>query len=437
MTWGNNWLDTRLKNLFTSVRNGTWGDDPDGLNDVFCARGTDFDRTTNRISPVKMPRRSVARSARRDHQLSRGDLVIEKSGGSTDQPVGSVALFDLDVPTVCSNFNARMKVSASVDSRFACYLMNGLYWSGFTRQFIKQTTGIQNLDAESLLAEHCAIPPHDEQRRIADFLDTETARIDAIMSIRRQQASLSRQRFNQVLDGAVIGNPEILREINYKGSTQWGNGKVSRLFSVTPGYSFPSHGFVDREYGTPLLRGINVAPGRVDWSTETVAWDLETSKIDQKFHLSCEDLVIGMDRPWIGSGARIALVQEFDLPALLLQRVARVRSHGLASTRYLRWVLSSSHFRYALEGETTGVSVPHISGEQIGSFTYLLPPRSDELQLAALLGKYRNLHDEQSRIANAQLVLLSERRQALITAAVTGQFDVTTAGRSTTPGGTA
>jgi type I restriction enzyme, S subunit len=196
MTSLTEWRDTRLKNLFTSVRNGVWGDDPDEDTEVFCARGTDFDRVTGHISDSKMPRRNVIPRVLQEHQLRPGDLVLEKSGGSADQPVGSVALFDLPIRAVCSNFNARLQVHDSIDPRFACYLMNGLYWSGFTRQFVKQTTGIQNLDADDLLAQHCLVAPLDEQRRIADFLDAETARIDQLMSGQLRVLDLLEERAN-------------------------------------------------------------------------------------------------------------------------------------------------------------------------------------------------------------------------------------------------
>jgi type I restriction enzyme S subunit len=271
-------------------------------------------------------------------------------------------------------------------------------------------------------------PPLDEQRRIADFLDTETARIERVITIRQQQSALSAQRFNLLVDGVVIGDIDALAEIEYgRESVDWKVGKIVRLFSIIPGYAFASEGFIDPAAGTRLLRGINVTPGRIDWEAETVAWDLESSPIDRRYHLRRDDLVVGMDRPWIGSGTRVAVIRETDLPSLLLQRVACIRSRSTSTTRYLRWVLGSSHFQVALEGETTGVSVPHISGDQIGAFMYRLPSPDDQVLLAELLQSHDDLRAAQAALVDRQLTLLAERRRALITAAVTGQIEVAAA----------
>lgn len=158
-----------------------------------------------------------------------------------------------------------------------------------------------------------------------------------------------------------------------------------------------------------------------------VAWGLESSPVDRRFHLRLDDLVVGMDRPWIASGTRVALIRQNDLPSLLLQRVACIRSRSTSTTRYLRWVLGSSHFQVTLESETTGVSVPHISGDQINAFMYRLPAPEEQLVLAALLQSHADSQVSQAQLVNRQLAVLAERRQALITAAVTRRIAVTTA----------
>jgi type I restriction enzyme, S subunit len=335
-----------------------------------------------------------------------------------------------------------LRPGPDVDPRYLHHLFRSTWFIG---EMVSRLRGIGNtengsvrtprINPEDLGDIPVDFPSFDEQRRVVDFLDAETARIDRIISIRQQQAAVGAQRFCQIVDGVVTGNAEALAEIDYgKASAAWGVGKIGRLFDIIPGFTFPSKDFVETEFGTRLLRGINVTPGRIDWDVETVAWDLESSPIDRRFHLRIDDLVIGMDRPWIGSGARVALIREIDLPSLLLQRVACIRSRG-TSTRYLRWVLGSSHFRLALEGETTGVSVPHISGDQIGAFTYRLPSPDEQELLSALIQSHDDLRATQAELVDRQLVVLAERRQALITAAVTGQIDVTTARRVVPSGG--
>jgi type I restriction enzyme S subunit len=330
---------------------------------------------------------------------------------------------------------AVLRPGPDVDARYLHHLFRS---SWFVGEMVSRLRGIGNtengavrtprINPEDLGEILMDFPPLDEQRRIADFLDAETARIDHIITIRRQQSALGAQRFSLLLDGAVIGDADALAAIEYsKGATDWSIGKITRLFDIIPGYAFASEGFVEPEVGTSLLRGINVAPGQIDWEAETVAWDLESSPVDRRFHLRRDDLVIGMDRPWISGGTRVALIRETDLPSLLLQRVACIRSRSTSTTRYLRWVLGSIHFQVALEAETTGVSVPHISAEQIGAFMYRLPSPDNQVLLADLLQSHDDVRTAQAELVNRQLAVLAERRQALITAAVTGQVDITTA----------
>lgn len=430
------WTRGRLKNLVASSANGTWGSDPveDGDN-VRCVRAADFDRVSRRADLTNAPLRHVEPSALPQHLLRPGDLVLEKSGGGEKQPVGMAVLFTGTEAAVSSNFCARVQPSADVDSRFLTYVFAAAYGQGLTQAAIKQTTGIQNLDTGAFFASRWAFPGKEEQRRIADFLDAETARMDRIGKAREAQAVLLSLMLDQLVDGATAGDAETLEKLGVdSGGAEWGLGRVSRLCQVIPGYAFPSEGFLDSG-GIRLLRGINVSAGETSWD-ETVRWDEEKTPTPQRFHLRDGDLVIGMDRPWISSGMRMTFISRKDLPALLLQRVACLRPKSAeVDMRYVYWSLRSSRFRQAVEGELTGVSVPHLSGDQIGGFPFLLPPLSTQRDISDGLSTYsariRTLRSTMSR----QAELLNERRQALITAAVTGRFDVSTAtGRDLTEG---
>jgi type I restriction enzyme S subunit len=356
----------------------------------------------------------------RYQEVREGDLVVNKMKAWQ----GSVGISDYH--GIVSPDYLVCSVDQSVDSRFMHHLLRS---TRLAAEFGARSKGIRpaqwRLYWEDLAEIPITLPSIDEQRRIADFLDAETARIDRIITIRQKHSELSAQRFTQIVDGVVAGNKDALAEIGFHKNTEaWSLGRVTRLFSVIPGFAFASDNFVRTEEGTRLLRGINVAPGRIDWDAETVAWDLKTAPIDRRFHLRLDDLVVGMDRPWISGGTRIALIREPDLPSLLLQRVACIRSRSASTTRYLRWALGSNQFKLALESETTGVSVPHISGEQIGAFTYQLPPPEEQIHLATLLESQEALHAAQVELMDKQLDLLRERRQALITAAVTGGITV-------------
>jgi type I restriction enzyme S subunit len=83
------------------------------------------------------------------------------------------------------------------------------------------------------------------------------------------------------------------------------------------------------------------------------------------------DVVIGMDGSKLGKNW--ARVREFDLPALLVQRVARFRANRLAGPSLLWLLISHPSFREFIDAVKTGTSIPHISGGQLRSFKFVKP----------------------------------------------------------------
>jgi type I restriction enzyme, S subunit len=68
---------------------------------------------------------------------------------------------------------------------------------------------------------------------------------------------------------------------------------------------------------------VNVSPGTIRWD-DTVYWPKDMLSGLDRFELAAGDVVLGMDRPWISSGIRVAELTEEDAPSLLLQRVCLI-----------------------------------------------------------------------------------------------------------------
>ncbi len=103
-------------------------------------------------------------------------------------------LYDHGLSAVCSNFIARIIVADGFDSKFLCYLHHWLYFSRVNIRSVKQSTGIQNLDSYSYLNEQVATPELPEQRKIAQFLDRETEKIDALVSKKEELIKLLQEK---------------------------------------------------------------------------------------------------------------------------------------------------------------------------------------------------------------------------------------------------
>ncbi|MCA3225880.1 MAG: restriction endonuclease subunit S [Burkholderiales bacterium] len=275
-----------------------------------------------------------------------------------------------------------------------------------------------------------AVPTKTEQITIAEFLDRETAKIDALVEEQRRLIELLKEKRQAVISQAVTKglDPNVPMKdsgVEWLGDVpaHWKVGKSGYYVSVLAGYAFPSADFSLNDCDAKLLRGINVGVGELRWE-DVVYWVRQPSDGLDPYELVEGDLVVGMDRPLIANGMRVAHVTHLDSPCLLVQRVAKVQPGPLMESRFIMRLLGSRAFEAHFAPETTGVSVPHISGEQICRFLIPVPPLVEQRRICDFvdleLAKLNALNHE----AELATALLGERRSALISAAVTGKIDV-------------
>jgi type I restriction enzyme, S subunit len=304
------------------------------------------------------------------------------------------------------------ELSGDVEPRFVHHLLRSRPLIG---EYAARSKGIRpaqwDLPWDQFRDICVALPERSDQRAIAALLDAETARIDAVIAAKRRFLEVLDERLRAFVMDELFGAP-----------AKW--VRVGRAGDLLPGFAFSSELFsTDAATGIRLLRGINVAPGRIRWD-ETVYLDVALASETERFQLAVGDLVIGMDRPVIGGGMRVAEITEADVPSLLVQRVARLRVNELAERDWVRLALMSPAFVAYFSPIVTGVSVPHISPDQIASFKLPLPELQQQRSILRRLLRAEKVKDKLSTAAVAQIGLLREHRQALITEAVTGKFDV-------------
>jgi type I restriction enzyme S subunit len=203
------WEQKPLRYTVLTCQNGIWGDEPDGMRDIVCVRVADFDRLHFKVDLANPTFRAVDRDAITTRGLRPGDLLLEKSGGGENQPVGAVVLYDHAVPAVCSNFVAHIVVAKDNDARFLSFVHAALYALRVNTRHIKQSTGIQNLDSASYLSETMGFPPEHEQRAIVRYIDVETAKIDDLVSKVRDAIDHLREFRTALISAAVTGRIDV------------------------------------------------------------------------------------------------------------------------------------------------------------------------------------------------------------------------------------
>jgi len=274
------------------------------------------------------------------------------------------------------------------------------------------------------------LPSREEQLAVVNLLDAELAKIDALVAEQEQLITLLKEKRQAVISHAVTKglDPSVPMKdsgVEWLGEVpaHWAVGKCGFYIRILSGFAFPSGAFSQDETNHRLLRGANVGVSRLKWD-DTVFWERSDCDGLDEYEMSEGDLVIGMDRPLISEGMRVAKVTADDLPSLLLQRVASLKVGPKLSADYLHHLLSSEMFIAHFSPETTGVSVPHISPDQINNFVIPVPPLDEQ---RAIVEHLSNLATSYSGLINEAVLsveLLRERRSALISAAVTGQIDV-------------
>lgn len=405
-------MTRRLKYAVDGCNNGIWGDEPNGIDDHVVVRVADFDRERGRVVLGDFPTvRAIPSSALANRLLVEGDLLIEKSGGGEHQPVGNVVLFDEDIPAVCSNFVARMPVSKNCDARYVAYVFRSLYTQGRNVPHIKQTSGIQNLDSQSYLNEKAWLPTRSEQQRIANFLDEQTARIDALIAGKERLYDLLIESLDAAIERAVLAEVEIEGQTAFKRV-------VKRIITGPFGSALHSSDYIDE--GVPVINPTHISAGLIIPDptisiTEAMAESLST------YRLAEGELVVGrrgeMGRcavvppegaGWLcGTGSLLVTVDEEKImPA------------------YAQLVISSRASREWLSLASVGSTMDNLNTEILGRLPGYFPSIDKQRQRLTLAHQSRLTHKRLMEHTSEHISRLREYRSSLISAAVTGQIDI-------------
>jgi type I restriction enzyme S subunit len=205
--------------------------------------------------------------------------------------------------------------------------------------------------------------------------------------------------------------------------------KLADIVEMTFGFAFKSAEFSDDPSDIRLLRGDNVAQGRLRWDG---AKRFSSARLNEakKYELVPGDVVIAMDRPWIGAGLKYSVVRDADLPSLLVQRVARLRAKDdRLEQGFLAAVIGGKAFTDYVIGVQTGSAVPHISGGQIGAFEFDLPDIATQRAIASMLGTLDEKLESSRRLTalipplvRAQVAAAMSRRSSAGTVASLARF---------------
>lgn len=276
---------------------------------------------------------------------------------------------------------------------------------------------VDNIDVDAMLNGQIVVPDLATQRQIADFLDRETARIDLLIEKKQRLVALLGERKTIELEKLLF-------------DSGFHNRKLRREARVISKGTTPSTiGAEMVDDGVRFLKAENVTWNGVNTSPENFVSE-ETHRALKRSSLQPGDVLVVIAGATTG---KTAVMPAELAPANTNQAVSFVRLRELRYAEIACAAIGCPRIQRDILLTSVQSAQPNLSMEDLGN---LMLPFPDEAEISAVLEQVTSINSRSARLIAATEISidrLKEYRSALITAAVTGQIDVTTYAKSGTP----
>ena len=332
------------------------------------------------------------------------------------------------INTVPVTLNQDMRAlipNARVNSRYLAYQIEGCQ-KELREEWVKQGATVESIEHQRMVDSRLAVPPPDEQQAIADYLDTETARIDTLVQEKEELIGLLREaRSNRIselisgdgLPGSATGNPWAphLPE-------GWQLKRLKHLAQVRSGLAKGKDTGSNTTVELPYLRVANVQEGRLDLR-EISTMPVEVDAVE-RFSLMEGDVLMneGGDYDKVGRGA--VWTGEIS-PCLHQNHVFAVRPVQRDLSEWISAITQTQYAKfYFMNNAKQSTNLASISQASVKELPILLPPKEQRDALLEKLGGELAAFDTLIAHTQEEITLLKELRAATIADAVLGRVDV-------------
>jgi restriction endonuclease S subunit len=391
-----------------------------------------FDRLGNNVEVVFLPLEAIWPDQRFDS--SRRRPKGEVSSGYTRFMEGDILLpkitptFQANRTVIATNIAGGVgaattevhviRVNKGADTRYIRYLLSSKRFLDEGEAAMVGVAGQKRIPEDYL--DNLRIPLHgvDRQRAIADYLDTETARIDALIEKKQQLISLLHERY-QVLVTTAVDDEKILQLLSE-------NGQKARPLRAYAEVILGRQRSPESENGphmTPYLRAANVEDGHINLSDVKEMNFTPTEQ--QVFALRAGDILVTEGSGSLRSiGASAVWSSQRDGIVCIQNTLLRLRPKVSTDSRFLAWWCRSAFASGLFASVATGANIFHLSAERVRALPMKYLPLKQQRAIADYLDKETRKTDTVTTKLRSQIELLREHRQALITAAVSGELDI-------------
>jgi len=269
------------------------------------------------------------------------------------------------------------------------------------------------------------LPSINEQKKIGDFLDRETKKIDQLIDTKEKLISLIKEKRAALITNAVTQGLDSDIETNNSGIP--GIGEVPESWELIPlKYSSrnitvgivqkPSQYYVDD--GVPALRSLNVNENEIV-ENDLVYISEEDNKELKSTQLHAGDLVSVRS----GDPGTTAVIPE-ELDGVNCIDLIIIREPDGYIPEFLSFLMNSEASTSQIEAGTEGAAQQHFNVEEVKELVFPKPDIEEQREILDWLSPRLKEIDELEAKIQEGIDRLKEYRAALITEAVTGQIDV-------------
>lgn len=378
------------------------------------------------VNPKKHPLKYVSENYLKTSEnalLNIGDFIFAdtsedlKGSGNFTHLVGDEQIFAGYHTVIARPHNAN-------SSRFYAYLFDS---KEFRSQIQLAVKGVKvfSITQAMLRSADAWLPSPDEQVKIANFLDHETAQIDTLITKQEKLIELLKEKRQAVISHAVTKglHPDVTMKdsgVEWLGQVpeHWDTTKIKYVAELTPKKSELSNTdsrfctFVPMEklkLGSLITDEEKSISEVIGGYTYFKDGDLLLAKVTPCFENKNMVVASGLTNG-IGFGSSEIYV---------------LRTNNKISNQFLYYRLQEEQFMELGAGAMTGAGgLKRVPSEFLNNFIFALPPVEEQLRIAEYLDQYLLKNEYLMSKAQSAIQLMQERRTALISSAVTGKIDV-------------
>ena len=404
------WKVVKLKEVIIDTLPGEWGGENPSEDSVLCwvIRGTDFSDVGYKLDDL--PKRYIPRNRLERIKLQPGDILVEISGGSRDQPTGRILLVDNSIiksskyPMIYTNFVRKIKIMEScVHNRFFFYYWSWLYQRGRTAIHENRTVNIRNFQLNNfLLSEQIPLPPLPEQKKIAEILRTVDEAIEKVEEAIEKTERLKKGLMQELLTKG-IGHREFKDAEIGRIPKEWEVVKLGdiRFFKLIMGQSPPSSTYNKSGIGIPFLQGC-----------------AEFGKIYPSPNLYCSKplKIVRLGDILISVRAPVGEINIADTNLCIGRGLAALRpKEKSVNTFYIYYALHKAKGK--LKNRSSGSTFKAIAKRDLENFRIPLPPLPEQKQIAEILMTV----DKKLELLREKKKILEQLKKGLMNDLLTGK----------------